>query len=337
MRILKTVSVAIFVIILLAFTKTIVGKTSLDAKVLLHNILSCSQAFLLSGLFFWLTLLAMARVTRKRHFSFAKSLLIYLCVIVITEIGCSWLLHNAQATPKSVFKYLDEYYREYELTIPERTHECGCYDSTLLYAFKPSASCLYANLEFSTTIHTNRLGLRDDDASLAAPEIICLGDSYTMGWGVEQQETFPQLVEEKTGLKVLNAGISSYGTARETILLKRLDTSKLKFLVIQFYFNDWPENAAYIHHNFTYTPGITHQQYDSIMTHHKWRRAYFPLKRSLTMMRIAWRDVGEQIWNRSFTSKYWKRHYDTTYVQEAAEDFVNILCHAGINFNSTKV
>lgn len=39
------------------------------------------------------------------------------------------------------------------------------------------------------------MGLRDSNAALNQPEIICIGDSHTMGWGVEQEETFPKLLD----------------------------------------------------------------------------------------------------------------------------------------------
>ena len=50
-----------------------------------------------------------------------------------------------------------------------------------------------------------------------------LGDSYAMGWGVEQGESFPEILEAATGLRVLNAGVPSYGTPRELLMLERLD------------------------------------------------------------------------------------------------------------------
>ena len=74
--------------------------------------------------------------------------------------------------------------------------------------------------------------MRDDEESLKAPEVIVLGDSVAMGWGIEQNETMAQQIEAMAGLKVLNAGISSYGTVREMKLLNRLDLSRVKYLVI---------------------------------------------------------------------------------------------------------
>ena len=45
---------------------------------------------------------------------------------------------------------------------------------------------------------------------------------------------------------MLNAGVSSYGTAREFRLLDRLDTSALRYLIVQYCDNDDEENTAYI-------------------------------------------------------------------------------------------
>jgi hypothetical protein len=91
----------------------------------------------------------------------------------------------------------------------------------------------------------NRLGLRDDENSLNAPEVIVIGDSHAMGWGVEQQETFAQIIEARAGLTVLNAAVSSYGTAREIISLKRLNIERMRFLVIQYSNNDSVENKVF--------------------------------------------------------------------------------------------
>ena len=138
------------------------------------------------------------------------------------------------------------------------------------------------NKEFNTTIAVNRLGLRDDDSSLQRPPIICLGDSYTMGVGVGQQQTYPQLLEKMLGVKVLNAAISSYGTARETIMFKRLDTSALKYVIIQYCFNDIEENNVYVRHKYK-LPVRKKAGYDLLVNAHKWSTTYYPLKRVLTI------------------------------------------------------
>ena len=106
--------------------------------------------------------------------------------------------------------------------------------------------CQFNISENSEEYFINSLGVRDDEESLTKPSIVFLGDSFTMGWGVSQTESFPSLIEKATGQRALNAGISSYGTAREIKLLERVDTSNLKYLVIQYCLNDDEENNTFV-------------------------------------------------------------------------------------------
>ncbi len=103
----------------------------------------------------------------------------------------------------------------------------------------------FRNTEFETSYDVNRLGVRDDEFSLEGPNIVVIGDSFAQGWGVEQSETFASVLEGLSGLKVLNTAIASYGTAREFRLLRSVDLSQARYLIIQFCNNDYFENAAF--------------------------------------------------------------------------------------------
>ncbi len=117
------------------------------------------------------------------------------------------------------------------------------YDPELFYTLRPG-QFRFVNPEFDTVLEVNDLGVRDDAASLDAPEIVVLGDSHAMGWGVGQDESFAQQLEADLGRTVLNASVSSYGTARELMLLGRVDRSALRVVVIQYCDNDHSENQA---------------------------------------------------------------------------------------------
>ena len=122
---------------------------------------------------------------------------------------------------------------------------CGRYDPQLAYTLQPGG-CTYSDTEYEMNFQVNSAGLRDDEASLTDPEIIVLGDSHSLGVGVPGDEIFVSLLEDRSGRKVLNAGMSSYGTARELKLLRRLDTSNADTVVIQYCRNDFPENREYL-------------------------------------------------------------------------------------------
>jgi hypothetical protein len=99
--------------------------------------------------------------------------------------------------------------------------DCGRYDPDVTYTLRPGV-CRFRNAEFDTELRINSAGLGDDEASLRDASVVVLDDSHAMGWGVEQDEAFPQVLERITGLKTLNAAVPSFGTVRAIRLLRRL-------------------------------------------------------------------------------------------------------------------
>lgn len=149
------------------------------------------------------------------------------------------------------------------------------YDTELFYTLKPGKG-KFESFEFDIPLYINSKGLRDDEKSLMKPKIIFLGDSFTMGWGVGQEESFSSVFEKKTRLNTLNAGISSYGTAREYLLLKRLDIDSTKLIVIQFHDTDFEENRYYIEHNSL--PKRDKWFYDQNVKNNMQAKLYYPFK-----------------------------------------------------------
>lgn len=166
-------------------------------------------------------------------------------------------------------------YDEYDRNIIQYLPECTEYDSALFYTLKKNSSCNFSNREFSNEYNINSIGLRDSEQSLSEPEVIFIGDSFTMGWGVNQDETFTSVVGKKLNIKVLNAGISSYGTARELEILKRLDTSKTSHLIIQYCLNDLDENKRYIDNDNKIIIS-SEKDYDNTVKKHLDRLKYYP-------------------------------------------------------------
>ncbi len=160
------------------------------------------------------------------------------------------------------------YLRE-DWSIPQADLSVVAYDPELTYLLRPGPARFanrefdtslagnsaklprFVNREFDTTLAGNSQGLRDDETSLERPDLIVAGDSFSMGWGVEQDETYAQVLEQRTGLRVLNAAMSSYGTARQVILLERLDLSAARAVVVQYFMNDFEENRAFVDSGYT--------------------------------------------------------------------------------------
>ncbi len=154
--------------------------------------------------------------------------------------------------------------------------DCAQYDPEFFYRLRPG-TCVFSNAEFETEFRINSFGVRDDEASLTAPEVILLGDSYAMGWGVEQDETFGALLEQRLGRKLLNAGISSYGTARELMLLDRVDRSAADTVVFQYCDNDKYENRTFLE-NGGELPIAPQREYDGTVAYQQSTLRFHPLR-----------------------------------------------------------
>jgi hypothetical protein len=135
-------------------------------------------------------------------------------------------------------------YVQGERKVMQYLEGCGQYSPDLGYTLKPG-TFTFTETEFSNAYFINSVGVRDIEDALRSPEIIILGDSYALGWGVNQDETFSALIGEKTKLKTLNTSIPSFGTVREMLMLRKIDRSKLKCLIIQYCGDDYDENLRY--------------------------------------------------------------------------------------------
>jgi len=132
-----------------------------------------------------------------------------------------------------------------EINLIQWNPACARWDPELSYTLRPG-TCTFSNPGYQNEYRINTLGVRDDEESLHQPEIVVLGDSHTMGMGVAQDETYPSQLETMVGLKTLNTGVSSYGTARELGILERVDRSRARYLLIQYCSNDFDENREFI-------------------------------------------------------------------------------------------
>jgi hypothetical protein len=203
--------------------------------------------------------------------------LIFAVVVVEIVLAATMTAPSAAgAMPRNVRVLFQQVYRHFNRSIVQLEPACAQYDPELTYLLRPGR-CSFDNVEFTTELRINRAGLRDEDSALEAPDVIVLGDSYAMGWGVQQEETLSYVLARVSGLKVLNAGISSYGTVRELKLLDRLDTSRLKVLVVQYNETDLVENLAFRDHGGA-VPILAAGQYQATVDWYQARQGYWPGK-----------------------------------------------------------
>jgi hypothetical protein len=180
--------------------------------------------------------------------------------------------------PMPLLRYLHERFDRNTIQVMP---ECATYDERVTYRLKPGR-CTFANREFRNEFSINRMGVRDDDASLSGPETIVLGDSVTMGWGVEQAECYPAVFERLTGRRTLNAGVSSFGTVRALTFFDRFDHTGLRTVVLQYSDNDYVENRHFLYD--AHFKVMSREEYDRTVTEHQRALSYFPGKYALNVL-----------------------------------------------------
>jgi hypothetical protein len=103
-------------------------------------------------------------------------------------------------------------------------------DPTVDYRLRPSTTGHMTSIEYAVTVHVNSLGFRSPEITVAKPpatkRVLFLGDSYTFGQGLNDDETLPSQVGMELdrlfpgAFQVVNAGVYGYCTANELDLFR---------------------------------------------------------------------------------------------------------------------
>lgn len=100
-------------------------------------------------------------------------------------------------------------------------------DPEALYYFEPNQTgdLLLSNGLFSPPMHINRFGFRGGELNGSDDVILLLGDSFTFGSGVRDEETFAARLNQWVGkdLSVVNGGQPGYGVFQMAATLKRVE------------------------------------------------------------------------------------------------------------------
>lgn len=124
--------------------------------------------------------------------------------------------------------------RTFDDKFPAWTENLVVVRGAQVFAFKPHASGVFpGNVDAKRTFpyRTNAHGLRDRDRPPKPPgirRVLVLGDSFTWGYAVAEDEAYPQVAERmlrdrgRPDLEVINGGIPDYNSRMERQLLAQL-------------------------------------------------------------------------------------------------------------------
>ena len=245
-----------------------------------------------------------------------------LVLALILEAFLGFALRHPSIIPDLANKTYRHFYDSEDRAILQVT-DCAEWDPQLFYRFKPG-KCAFVNREFDVINNINSAGLRDDEASLDNPSVVIFGDSYTMGWGVSQDKMYPQQLETLSRLKILNAGISSFGTAREMKLLDKLGYGYVNTVIIQYHSNDYEENMESIQHDYV-LPISPKKTYDSLKQNIAERVRYYPFKYLKGIAKSALYTLRSPDEDASVNDKF------------EAQAFLDILAHSNIDKIASRI
>ena len=206
------------------------------------------------------------------------------------------------------------------------------YDPDLAYRLRPGKH-VFTTQEFSNEYAANSLGVRDDEESLVAPEVVVVGDSYSLGWGVDQDKTFSQVLERESGLKVLNTSISSYATPREMRMLKRVDRSAMKFLIVQYCDNDAVENDTFAK-NGNKLSIISEKNFNDSVRLNLQDTAYHPFKYVGLLPEKLFQSLNDVVYAPRVPGS--RSHLVIT-EHDATANFLNALAHGGVDLSGVQI
>jgi hypothetical protein len=258
------------------------------------------------------------------------SLVSYFGIIAVAEIFFLFILFHPKLIPAKFLTSFQYYYNNYQREILQYDTAIAGYDASVFYKMKPDRKFLFQNIEFSDSITTNSGGFRDDENSLRNYKIICAGDSYTLGWGVHQDESYPNQLERLINLPVLNTGMSSYGTAREIETIRRLDTSKIQWVVLQYCYNDFDENLAFVQNHDSLVIS-SRQVYDTACDEVYWSNIYFPGKCFFSVSKIFFKGVLDDI-KAKFSKNNKLSLPAINNADTSARYFLEVLSASGLDF-----
>ncbi len=128
-------------------------------------------------------------------------------------------------------------------------------DPVVHHTLEPNTYSRIQTPEFDYVQRVNNLGLRGLDVEVRKPEgvlrILTLGDSFTLGTGVEDDETASHLLESKLNAKgahvqVVNGGVDSYSPILAHLrLTRRLAELEPDLVILLFDMGDLVQEQAY--------------------------------------------------------------------------------------------
>lgn len=191
------------------------------------------------------------------------------CALYIFTFSCIYVVSSFLLTRGIVLNYglLREFQKDFYnnrgyRNIWQMQRDCVALDERLIYIPK-IGECRFHNPEFDTTLHFDETGRQRNRTPTFKSQIgiAVLGDSFAMGWGVNDHESFANILQDELERPVYNLAVSSYGTVRELLRFQQSGLiDKVDTIIIQYATNDLGENTSIDKENAFLEPKTRYQE-----------------------------------------------------------------------------
>lgn len=116
------------------------------------------------------------------------------------------------------------------------------HDAEVGWRYRPNVRVRHRTADFDVTVRLDGQGRRvgERPGRPGAPRVVFVGDSLTLGWGVEDEESFVGLLREEAGLDTVNLGTAGYGTDQSYLRLRRDGLAERPAAVVYTYCRNDP-------------------------------------------------------------------------------------------------
>ncbi|MDX1960168.1 MAG: SGNH/GDSL hydrolase family protein [Leptospiraceae bacterium] len=115
------------------------------------------------------------------------------------------------------------------------------FDKKLLFSMYPNKKGRVVSNEYNVLVETNEFGFRQKLNQTY--DVLVVGDSFTEGWGVEEDEIFTTVLNKESKQKYRNLGLHGSSPVLYALQIPfYLDQFKPKKLIVQLFDNDLDDN-----------------------------------------------------------------------------------------------
>src|SRR3989344_7768918 len=141
-------------------------------------------------------------------------------------------------------------------------------------AMQPNVTEVYETAEFNAVAKISSQGIRNELVTVPKPEgvfrILAIGDSFTYGWGVNLEDSWPKVLEnllsKEKRVEVINAGVYGIDPDGAIEVCRRYNYLKPDLIILGLYStDDLNQSAAFLERDkpsqsFKFWPNLTNHK-----------------------------------------------------------------------------